>query len=113
MESNIKQLLQYNAEKKSASVSYLLFFFFYFFGAHQFYLGEKKKGFIRLVVNFAFIISGIIFVSHSINSKEAIGYALILLIFACLMLFYLIYDLVTLNKKIKETNLAIINRLSK
>lgn len=42
--SDANQLMQYDANKKSAGVAYLLWFLFGGLGIHRFYLGENGTG---------------------------------------------------------------------
>ena len=42
--SDADRLMQYDANKKSAVVAYLLWFFLGIFGAHRFYLGNSGSG---------------------------------------------------------------------
>lgn len=54
-----KELLIYNAEiqklRKSTLVAYLLWFFFGGIGAHKFYLGKSSRGFIYILLSFAWL----------------------------------------------------------
>lgn len=42
--SDANQLMQYDANKKSAGVAYLLWFLFGGLGIHRFYLGKNRTG---------------------------------------------------------------------
>lgn len=48
--SDTATLMRYDAQKKSVAVAYLLCLFFGGFGAHRFYLGDKKSGRIMLIL---------------------------------------------------------------
>ena len=48
--SDAAAMMQYDANKKSAGVAYLLWFFLGLFGAHRFYLGEMGTGAAMLAI---------------------------------------------------------------
>lgn len=48
--SDAKKLMQYEANKKSAGIAYLLWFLFGMFGVHRFYLGRSGSGAAILVL---------------------------------------------------------------
>ena len=48
--SDTARLMQYDANKKSATVAYLLWFFLGAFGAHRFYLNLQGTGAVLLIV---------------------------------------------------------------
>ncbi|MCY3542180.1 MAG: TM2 domain-containing protein [Gammaproteobacteria bacterium] len=47
---DVKQFLEYQEEKKSLAVSYLLWGFLGYFGAHRFYLGETGTAVAMLIL---------------------------------------------------------------
>jgi TM2 domain-containing membrane protein YozV len=48
--SDAKKLMQFEANKKSAGVAYLLWFLFGMFGVHRFYLGRSGSGAVILAL---------------------------------------------------------------
>ena len=44
MQLDTRKMMQFEANKKSTGVAYLLWFFFGMFGAHRFYLGRSGSG---------------------------------------------------------------------
>lgn len=48
MNSELRTQLEFEANKKSAGVGYLLWIFLGSFGAHRFYLGETVTGIVQL-----------------------------------------------------------------
>ena len=60
--SDTARLMQYDANKKSAVVAYLLWFFLGGFGAHRFYLGLPGTGAALLIItmlSLLFMVTGI------------------------------------------------------
>lgn len=51
-----RALAQYDIEKKSLLVAYLLWFFLGYVGAHRFYLGESLSGFVMLAFSAAVLL---------------------------------------------------------
>ena len=49
--SSDRSYAQYDIEKKSLLVAYLLWFFLGYVGAHRFYLGRPLSGFVMLVLS--------------------------------------------------------------
>ena len=47
---DMKQMLEYQEERKSLAVSYLLWGFLGYFGAHRFYLGETGTAVVMLIL---------------------------------------------------------------
>lgn len=54
--------MQYDANKKSGVVAYLLWFFLGMFGAHRFYLGSKGPAIAQLVITLISILTAVIFI---------------------------------------------------
>ncbi|KRA42224.1 TM2 domain-containing protein [Devosia sp. Root635] len=54
--------MQYDANKKSGVVAYLLWFFLGGFGAHRFYLGSTGPAIAQLVITLLSIVLSIVFV---------------------------------------------------
>lgn len=50
MDDNLRTQLQFQSQKKSAGVSYLLWFFLGGFGAHRFYLGRPVSAVAQLLL---------------------------------------------------------------
>lgn len=50
MDDNLRTQLQFQSQKKSAGVSYLLWFFLGGVGAHRFYLGRVVSGVVQLLL---------------------------------------------------------------
>ena len=48
--SDAAKMMQYDANKKSVGIAYLLWFFLGMFGAHRFYLGRTTSAVIILVL---------------------------------------------------------------
>lgn len=64
--SDVSKMMQYDANKKSAGIGYLLWFFLGMFGAHRFYLSQIGTGVAILlltVFSFLLMIVGIGFVT--------------------------------------------------
>ena len=60
--SEAARLMQYDANKKSAVVAYLLWFFIGMLGAHRFYLGLPGSGAAILIItilSLLFLVTGI------------------------------------------------------
>jgi len=57
---------QYDIEKKSLIVAYILWFFLGYIGAHRFYLGKPLSGFIMLMLSAATLV--VTFLSFGILS---------------------------------------------
>ena len=51
-----RALAQYDIEKKSLLVAYLLWFFLGYVGAHRFYLGKSLSGFVMLAFSAAVLL---------------------------------------------------------
>ena len=58
--SDTSKMMQYDANKKSVGVAYLLWFFFGMFGAHRFYLGENGTGAAILILTVLSILTSIV-----------------------------------------------------
>ena len=55
--SDASKMMQYDANKKSAGIAYLLWFFLGMFGAHRFYLSQTGTGVAILVLTvFSFLL---------------------------------------------------------
>ncbi|MCB0073940.1 MAG: TM2 domain-containing protein [Caldilineaceae bacterium] len=50
MSTDTRKLMQFEANKKSVGVAYLLWFFFGGLGAHRFYLGRSGSGAVILIL---------------------------------------------------------------
>ncbi len=50
MDKGVHQQMLFEANRKSVAATYLLWFFLGMFGAHRFYAGSKKTGFIQLAL---------------------------------------------------------------
>ncbi len=61
-QDSINRILQYDANKKSAGVAYLLWFFFGCFGGHRFYVGKTLSAVIMLLLAIASAITIWIFI---------------------------------------------------
>lgn len=48
--ADARSMMQYDAQKKSAGIAYLLWFFFCPLGAHRFYLGKTGSAVAMLVI---------------------------------------------------------------
>lgn len=48
--SDAALMMQYDANKKTVGIAYLLWFFLGIFGAHRFYLGESGTGAAMLII---------------------------------------------------------------
>lgn len=62
--SDAARMMQYDAEKKSVGVAYLLWFFVGMFGAHRFYLSQPGTGAALLIITllsilFMFMVVGL------------------------------------------------------
>ena len=56
MQLDTRKMMQFEANKKSAGVAYLLWFFFGMFGAHRFYLGSSGSGAVILALTLGSIL---------------------------------------------------------
>ena len=54
--------MQYDANKKSGVVAYLLWFFLGGFGAHRFYLGSKGPAIAQLVITLVSLVLTLVFI---------------------------------------------------
>lgn len=52
---DVKQLMEYNEEKKSLAVTYVLWGFVGMFGGHRFYLGETGTAIAQLILTLTVI----------------------------------------------------------
>lgn len=101
--------------RKSTLVAYVLWIFFGAIGAHQFYLGNTKRGYWYLglwipiaIYDFAILFpSGYSFASSdSTQNLSTIGIILLLLVgvLALILVGFLLYDLFTIPRQIREAN---------
>lgn len=101
---NIKQLAQYDNEKKSATVAYILGFISWIipFGFHKFYIGDKGMGItyigISLTCPFLF--------ESGIQEFKYLSTVLTLVFVGSM-----IVDLFTTRTQVKELNSKLMNRL--
>jgi TM2 domain-containing membrane protein YozV len=58
--SDAKKMLQYEANKKSVGIAYLLWFFLGGFGAHRFYLGRSGSGALLLALTLVNILLSVV-----------------------------------------------------
>jgi len=58
--SDAGKMMQYDANKKSVGIAYLLWFFFGMFGVHRFYLGETGTGAAILILTILSILTSIV-----------------------------------------------------
>lgn len=56
MQIDTRKMMQFEANKKSTGVAYLLWFFFGMLGAHRFYLGKSGSGAAILVLTLASLV---------------------------------------------------------
>ena len=60
--SDANLMMQYDANKKSAGIAYILWCFMGLFGAHRFYLGEKGTGAGMLIITLASLVLMFVFI---------------------------------------------------
>lgn len=57
-------MMQYDANKKSALVAYVLWFFLGWLGIHRFYLGQTMSGVVMLLITALSWVLSLIFIGH-------------------------------------------------